>query len=288
MLLSGDEIKKRNLIGNGLDSGYRAASYDLHVGKVLTSSGEEKTNFVLKPQGTVMAVSRERIKLPNNVAGYATVKTKLCHDGVLAINIGIVDPEYDGLVSSYLINFGKKDFSLNADQPFLRLTLHEFTPSENPRHPQTVTDTEYVNERRNETVAALSDTFLDLPTNIKNITDKVLAEWKKDLFVWVPVVALVMALLAFSVTLGVTYGGREVPSKEQLKAELAAEIQARSLKNIDEHLAKIDEHLAKIDDRLTKVEQAPSSSSQPAAKPSTQQGKMPSRQQPPSAGSPTS
>lgn len=280
MLLSGDEIKKRNLIQDDSAGSYRAASYDLRVGKIITSSGEEKSSFTLKSQATVLAISSERVKLPRNVAGDATVKTRLCHDGVLAINIGIVDPEYEGLVSSYLINFGKKDFSLNVGQTFLRLSFHEFTPSEKPPSPHNLSDTEYVNERKKETVAVLSETFLHLPMNIKPLTDEVLSEWKKGLFVWVPIVSLFLIILTWAITLGVTYTGREVPSKEQLKAELASEIQARSLKNIDEQLAKIN-------DRVTKVEQAASPSSQPAAKPSAQQGKKPSSVQPPPVANPT-
>jgi Tfp pilus assembly protein PilO len=116
--------------------------------------------------------------------------------------------------------------------------------------------------------------------NIKPLTEEVLSEWKKGLFVWVPIISLFLIILTWAITLGVTYTGREVPSKEQLKAELATEIQARSLKNIDEQLAKIN-------DRLTKVEQAVSLFSQPAAKPSAQQGKKPSSVQPPPVAKPT-
>src|SRR6266404_535431 len=287
MLLSGDEIKKRNLIQNDSTDSYRAASYDLRVGKILTTSGEEKTSFVLKPQGTVLVISKERVKLPKTVAGYATVKTSLCHDGVLATNIGIIDPEYDGLASSYLINFGKTDFALNAEQPFLRLAFHEFTTWAGAPKAPSRSDVDYVNDRRKEVVKSMPETFLDLATNVRKVADEVITQWKTRLPIYVGLIALCVTAITWGVTLGVTYTGRELPSKEQLKAELAGEIQARTLKNIDERLAKIDDLLAKTGDRLTKVEQAASPSPQPASKPSAQRGKKPPSQQPPSTGSPT-
>lgn len=258
-LLNGEEIRKRGLIQNPVADGYKAASYDLHVGKIITSSGEEKTSFTLKSQATVLAISSERVKLPKNVAGYATVKTRLCHDGILALNIGIIDPDYEGLVSSYLINFGKKDFSLNAGQVFLRLSMHEFAESEKaPDYPK-ISDAEYVNERKKEAVATLSETFLHLPMNIKPLTDEVLSEWRKGLFTWVPALALVMTLLAFAVTLGVSYGGREVPSKEQLKAELTREI-------VDETKEKLKtEGLKEFEGRLKKLEEDAQKAAQKAA-----------------------
>jgi deoxycytidine triphosphate deaminase len=279
MLLNGDDIKKKNLVENASVGSYRAASYDLRVGKIMTGSGEEVTTFVLKPQGMVLVISKERLKLPKTIAGYATVKTALCHDGVLATNIGILDPGYEGLASSYLINFGKTDFALAVEQPFLRLAFHEFTAWADAPPAPSRQDADYVNDRRHEVVKSMPETFLDLTTNVKKIADDVLAQWRTRILIFVGVIAAFVTVITWGVTLGVTYSGREVPSKEQLKAELAAEIQARSLKNVDEQLAKINE-------RLVKVEQIASPSAQPTAKPSAQQGKNPSSPQPPGSPKP--
>jgi deoxycytidine triphosphate deaminase len=244
MLLNGDEIKKRHLIQNDSADSSRAASYDLRVGKIMTGSGEEVTTFVLEPQGMVLVISKERLKLPKTIAGYATVKTALCHDGVLATNIGILDPGYEGLASSYLINFGKTDFALAVEQPFLRLAFHEFTTWADAPPAPSRQDTDYVNDRRHEVVKSMPETFLDLATNVRNIADEVLTQWRTRILIFVGIIAAFVTVITWGVTLGVTYSGRNVPSKEQLKAELAAEIQARSLKNVDEELAKINERLA--------------------------------------------
>lgn len=241
MLLNGDEIKKRGIIENASTDGYRSSTYDLRVGRIISVYGAEASSFILKPQGTVLVISKERIKLPSNVAGYATVKTRLCQDGVLATNIGIIDPGYAGLVSSYLINFGKGDFSLNVDQPFLRLAFHEFPAWDGGPAATSLADLNYVNERKKEVVAFMSDTFLDLPANIKKITDEVLAEWKKKLLVWVPVVGLSLAILGLTLPLGSRYVEQREAFREKLRGELLSDIQARSLRSIEDRLAKLEE-----------------------------------------------
>jgi deoxycytidine triphosphate deaminase len=245
MLLSGEEIKKRNIIENSLDAGFRASTYDVRIDKIISVSGEEHTFFRLKPQGMVLVISKERVKLPPEIHGYATVKTGRCHDGILATNIGIIDPGYVGLVSSYLINFGKNDFYLSAGDAFLRLAFHEFTPGANPPLAPSTDDESYVNERKREIVASLSETFLDLPANIKRVTDEVFSSGLKKFFVWAPVAALGLTIIVFAVTLGVTYGGREVPSREQLKAEFASEVRDKYYKNIEERLTKLEEKAQK-------------------------------------------
>lgn len=123
MLLSGEAISQRHLVNNASNDGYRGASYDLHIGKIIDPGGGERDTYVLPPQGIVAVVSRETVNIPKNVAGFAMVKTSLCNEGILAINIGVIDPLYCGSVSSFLINFRKNSYVLAAGQVFLRLTF---------------------------------------------------------------------------------------------------------------------------------------------------------------------
>jgi deoxycytidine triphosphate deaminase len=107
MLLSGEAIRQGKLINDASEDDYRGASYDLHIGTIIDPTGEATRAYTLPAQGIVEVISRETVSIPKNIAGFATVKTSLCNEGILAINIGIVDPLYSGLVSSFLINFGK-------------------------------------------------------------------------------------------------------------------------------------------------------------------------------------
>ena len=50
------------------------------------------------------------MKLPHEITGHALLKNELYRKGVLAINIGVIDPGFEGPLSSILINFGREDF----------------------------------------------------------------------------------------------------------------------------------------------------------------------------------
>jgi len=244
MLLNRDEIMSNEVIRNGAESAYRAASYDLRVGRILTTSGEEKTTFIIPPQGMVDVISQERVILKGSIAGYATVKTSLCRNGILAINIGIIDPGYEGLISSTLINFSKCPFALRAGDPFLRLTFHQYTaPRTLPAAPSKG-DEEYVQERKKMVQERFSATFLDVPQTIENLTPplikRVLDDWKSALYKWAPLFAFVIALLAFLVNVGATRFGQPKVSKEQLKAEVVAEIRDENHRIFEERLQQVE------------------------------------------------
>ena len=42
MLLSGEAINQRHLVNNASNDGYRGASYDLHIGKIIDPDGGEQ------------------------------------------------------------------------------------------------------------------------------------------------------------------------------------------------------------------------------------------------------
>src|ERR1017187_3100988 len=125
-LLSGEEIKSLKLVEDSSDDNlYRASTYDLSVGEIIpagsVSGGSE---YKLPSGGTVRVVSKEFLKLPNEITGHALLKNELCRTGVLAINIGVIDPGFEGPLSSILINFGRGDFVVKQGDPFLRISFH--------------------------------------------------------------------------------------------------------------------------------------------------------------------
>ena len=141
MPIVAEDMAAKGLIENGVDGGFRAASYDLHVGAILEAPQEDKrssgsatedirvsTGFSLRPQGMVRVISRERVKLPENIIGYALTKNGLSNKGILAINIGIIDPGYEGPISSttlvqirfWLRQFGQHAGGVAAERPWCR------------------------------------------------------------------------------------------------------------------------------------------------------------------------
>jgi dCTP deaminase-like protein len=129
VLLTGEQIKRARLIQNEHDLSYRAMSYDVRIGGIVTPGGKVEESYEVPPQGIVEVFSEERICLPPEIAGIALVKTSLCNEGLLALNIGIIDPGWQGKVSSFLTNFSKIGYLLAKGDVFLRLTFYQLSES---------------------------------------------------------------------------------------------------------------------------------------------------------------
>jgi len=142
MMLSGKQIIQKKIIDSPDPKSVREASYDLRARVILAkpldpirsnaSAEKDKPSVIsreeyeLPPQGMVEVISLERVTMPDNVLGYATVKTQLSDQCVLALGIGLIDPGYDSYISSTLVNFGTQPFHLKKGDIFLRLTFHEY------------------------------------------------------------------------------------------------------------------------------------------------------------------
>jgi dUTPase len=182
-----------------------------------------RVTYDLPPQGIVLVISQEAVIIPKNIAGFAMVKTGLCNDGVLAINIGILDPNYSGPISSFLINFGKNKYALREGSVFLRLTFFEYDQQHDLPVQVRKSDSEYVGEKKVAVVQNFSATFLDLRATIQDAAEQAFSRYQKTLFVWLPVIAVMLALLTFFLNLGNSYLAQPVRPSGQTSAELVRE-----------------------------------------------------------------
>jgi deoxycytidine triphosphate deaminase len=220
MLLNNKQLLEKKIIDNVGPTSLRAASYDVRVGKVLAKpTKKEKTSVVLEdeyeipPQGMVEVVSMERLTMPINVLGHATVKTRLSDECVLALGIGLIDPEYDSYLSSTLVNFGTQPFRLKKGDIFLRLTFHEFKRTEEDKSQIVKKDYEaYEEEKRRKVLNRFSETFL----NLANTVDQAFSVVSGRL--WLKVVeisalaALVVAVTTAAATVGISVLGSRLIS----------------------------------------------------------------------------
>jgi deoxycytidine triphosphate deaminase len=247
MLLNGDEIRLKGLVKDYIDDKehFRAASYDLRIGNIISVGGKELKEVILKPQGVVEVVSAEKVHLPMGVAGFAMVKTSLCNLGILPLNIGIIDPGYNGPLSATLLNFGKRDFRLAIDQVFLRLTFFECKPSPT-HHPLADVSYEKYIEDKKQKALNFSETFLNLEATVKKVSKEVFGKSLDQLKLIVPVLAFLLAVFAFLVTLGVNYTARNVWSRDQLKAELLTDVQQQRQAQLEAKMKELEEQLQKL------------------------------------------
>ena len=254
MLLNGEEIKASGLIDNHIDDNehFRAASYDIRIGKIINVRGKELKEMRLKPQGVVEVISAEKVNLPMDVAGFAMVKTGLCNLGILPLNIGIIDPGYKGPLSATLLNFGKREFRLKPNQVFLRLTFFKCHASANHHPPEAITDEQYIEDKKDK-VMNFSETFL----NIKGNVDEVVKQAKNKAIVYASGLGVLLALFAFLVTIGVNYTSRYVWSKEQLKTELLDDVHQKKDAALEQKLKDLEDRIQKLNASSTQAGPTP-------------------------------
>jgi dUTPase len=229
MLLSDDRIKSQNLVHNYIDRNFRATSYDLTIGEILGVDATEKKQLILPPSGVAEVISRERITLPRDITGLAMVKTDLCNRGILALNIGIIGPGYDGHLSSTLLNFSKTDFLLAPNEVFLRLIFQECYVSSRLQWPKPTIYEEYVAAKKKNLVN-FSEKFLNLDTIIKDISTPIWKNLRNQALAVVPLFVLGLALITFLLTVTVNYANRYVWSADDVKKQ---NVKQEILKDID-------------------------------------------------------
>jgi len=202
MVLSKASISARKLISGEVSKSLREGSYDLTIKDFITPDGKVVGEYLLPAQGIVKVVSAEEVRLPADVIGYVLVKTKLCNEGVLALNIGIVDPGFEGPLQSALINFGKSDIRLHAGEVFSRITFHTLDVL-NPDLQPTRFDRESVRrETQMQMDRYLGATFLDIPKTAEKAAEKAFGDFKSAMLKYVPALALAIAMMTFMLNFG--------------------------------------------------------------------------------------
>lgn len=233
MLLNSEQMKAQALISDADVDAYRETTYDLQIGEILPAPSLDGARakdlevspqgFYLRPQGMVKVVSREVIKLPRGVAGYALLRNTLSNAGLLAINIGFIDPGYEGPISSTLINFGKNPFLLTPNMTFLRLRFHHYTPTTAaPKEPfRPISKEDYLKRTRTEVDANFSSSFLNLQQTAQDAARIAFGSFKEWLIFWAAVLAVALALLTIFVPLGAAYADRYVFKADDFERRIA-------------------------------------------------------------------
>ncbi|MDF3686341.1 hypothetical protein, partial [Enterobacter hormaechei] len=110
------------------------SSVDLTIREVLYK--DDKNNVqslgrvILKPQDSVFVISEEILHVPEGFVAYVFLKNTLSKRGFLALNTGIIDSNYNGPISTLLINFSAVEEYLpitnnEVDKSFFRVVFHE-------------------------------------------------------------------------------------------------------------------------------------------------------------------
>jgi len=236
---------------------FRVGSYDLTIDKIIDNSGKHLTSLNLKPQGVAFVIFKERLVLPKNIIGFAHVKTSYTQNAILSTNIGIVDPSYNGSVSTLLINFGKNSYYLSKGDKALRLTLNKIDETENLA--SIVQNKEIQNEKfqyllqRKENINKLDDKFLSLSL-LKSEIEK---EVKKEIFStirnyvgFITMSALILSFVIMTINLikESNKDGRKIYAEESSVSRLTNKIDSleRIILNEKSKTLKIDSNIINV------------------------------------------
>lgn len=116
-LVVGNSILERGLVEDADAGNLKNASYDLTIGEIIPIGeqahssrqfGKKLETYFLAPREMVLVLSEESFNLPGDVTGHATLRTTFTKKGLLALNVGIIDPFFRGPISTALLKFSDR------------------------------------------------------------------------------------------------------------------------------------------------------------------------------------
>jgi len=101
----------------GKDSPVQPASLDVHAGELYIPSDEinSRDSYCLSSGQTVIIVTSEELNLPSNISAFGFPPDKLSQKGILMVNLGHIDPGWQGKIKFVLINVGKEDYPIKKN-----------------------------------------------------------------------------------------------------------------------------------------------------------------------------
>lgn len=226
-MLKGEEIEALKIISGFRDDHARATSYDLSAGQIITSDGKTHASHVIKKQGLVKVISKERIELPDDISGTVLVKTSMSDRGLLALNIGLIDPGYSGKIASYIINFSDDDQPLNQGDAFLRATFEKIDGKSKYGKSLSISDEDYWSKSQISMVTGFSDKFLNYENILKDFVEDHMKEYKTTILKYVAVAGFALSLMVLLLNFGnVIFAQRWLDPQ--------ATIAAQAQKNLDQ------------------------------------------------------
>jgi deoxycytidine triphosphate deaminase len=157
-------------------------------GKVLGAS-----SYRLPPRGIAWLVSSERVEMPDNMTGLSTLRTTWTRKGILTLTVGIVDPGYHGYLSTAVINFGRRPFTINKGDEFLRTIFFDHDLVE------AISRVEQTDAYLNSVIAdtdSFSDTFLTIDSLAVDIRNRIFG--LPSLAIQLGIIGVILALLALA------------------------------------------------------------------------------------------
>lgn len=175
-ILSDTEILARmsddTLILDGSPDLAKECSYSFRPGKAFPSSkNEEAIDFTSSPEShlpiepgqMVWIRTRERVKMPPDLAGFWWQTNTLSRRGLMLVNMSMVEPIYEGDLACLFVNFGDQIIDISSERPIAKMVF--FKIDGNVAHPFES------NQTRSKYDSKLRDLALNQPSSFLKIGD---------------------------------------------------------------------------------------------------------------------
>jgi len=192
----------------------------IKIGKIINHKGRAVDSLVLEPQGIAHLISEEDVNLPPDICALAHVLTRKCNQGLLTLNIGVVDPGWEGKISTSVLNFSSEKRLLTKGDSFMRLTFHrvQMEPgSEGVRSelsPRILSDS-YQRDVSSRAVDCFGKHFLNIQQLVGHASKKENARLRDAMLRYLPIAAFSLAFFALLVTVGGVVATRALSQNRQ-------------------------------------------------------------------------
>lgn len=137
-ILSDHEIRQRlvrgELVENGVESDAKGCSYSFKSGRIFPAGGDRQPvnwdeacsafeEYIANPGEMFWVRTHLKIKLPYDVCAFWWQTNTLSRDGILLLNMTIVDPGYEGWLACLFVNFGNRKIVIGHNTTIARLVF---------------------------------------------------------------------------------------------------------------------------------------------------------------------
>lgn len=133
-VLSDETLRRRisnnELVLDGTPEYAKHCSYEFTAAKIIRGGSSEMTDVVepgvtISPAQLVWIRTCERISMPTNMVGLWIQTNTLSRQGLLLLNMSLVEPGYEGYLSAVFVNFGQRKVTIG---PTTRIAKVIFLP----------------------------------------------------------------------------------------------------------------------------------------------------------------
>lgn len=255
-LLTEAEIRAAGCVQIAQQDNYRATSYDLSINALIDEHGKQHEQICLEPGQMITVVSQEVLAMPPNITGVAHYLTRLTRKGVWSQTIGIIDPHWNGPLSTTIVNQSKSLQTLKKGDVYIRIAFFRHTETPNNYEAGSFTREKYTRQVERDTSTYMPRTFLNAQQLSEAAADSVFERIKASAITWLTIGGVFLAATAVIAGLLTNFAGKLLWEPYLAKpADAVAVIELQSTSS--DHtiaIAKLEAEISELRRQITSLE----------------------------------